>query len=428
MFNIFFPFPFRISLPENQVSTIWNFSNEQEVLRVQEKYIKLKPPKNLIQKFLPLDRVEARSALFTELQSYWTVPLNNISVVAGLAITKGTKNDGTDDIINVLTTNPLKIFSINQESDKIQETLLYELINYEESNSLRFTMATDNNQNILLHEEIVSIFELNQFFLIIVIIKYICFQNNVLLLLNLNEGTVRKIEMLSFFDVTSNKITNALKNMNIRRKMKSDLLKSHNQIVFYSYNSNKIEVIDLNLMCFYTINLPFRIQSILLPSEKKWLIDDTERNKYILKKSTYSSPCPNILLKIEESSKHNFKIDSFLNCTNNSLNSNLLSAALKQKIDSPNRLLVSDNTYANIAVGFPDLDSFNELYSWPRAKSSNNFTPTISMDNGQIVKVVTPQEVPDDVFPKTGENYEIARYLEIVDIVNHKLRYIPVPK
>lgn len=128
-----------------------------------------------MQKFLPLDRIEARSALFTELQSYWTVPLNNISVVAGLAITKGIKNDGTDDIINVLTTNPLKIFSINQESDKIQETLLHGLINYEESNRLRFTMATDNNQNILVYEEIVSIFELNQFFLIIVIIKYIYF-------------------------------------------------------------------------------------------------------------------------------------------------------------------------------------------------------------------------------------------------------------
>lgn len=246
--------------------------------------------------------------------------------------------------------------------------------------------------------------------------------------MNLNEGTVRKIEILSFFDVASNKITNVLKNMNIHRKMKSDLLKSHNQIVFYIYNSNKIEVIDLNLMCFYTINLPFKIRSILLPSEKKWLIDDIERNKYILKKSTYSSPCPNILLKVEESSKHNFKIDLFLNCTNSSLNSNLLSAALKQKIDSPNRLLVSDNTYANIAVGFPDLDSFNELYSWPRAKSSNNFTPIIPMDNGQIIKVVTPQEVPDDVFPKTGQNYGIARYLEIVDIVNHKLRYIPVPE
>lgn len=114
-----------------------------------------------MQKFLPLDRIEARSALFTELQSYWTVPLNNISVVVGLAITKGIKNDGTDDIINVLATNPLKIFSINQESDKIQETLLYGLINYEESNSLQFTMATDNNQNILVHEEIVSTFNQN---------------------------------------------------------------------------------------------------------------------------------------------------------------------------------------------------------------------------------------------------------------------------
>lgn len=395
-----------MSLPESKISAIWNFSSKQNVLRVQEKYIKLKSPISLEQKILPLDRVEARSTLFTELQSYWTVPISDTAAVAGLSVNGGTKGDGTDDVINVLVTNPLKIFSIIQESDRIQETALHGLINSTRGNRLRFTMATDSNQNVLVYEE----------------------TNNVLLVVNLNDGSVQKVEIVSFFDIASNKISNALRNVSFHRRMKPDLIKSHNQIVFYTYNSNKIEVIDLNRMCFYTMNLPFDIESILLPSEKRWLIQASNESKYILKKSTDSSPCPNVLQQVEESSKNSSETDLFFGCTGSNLSSNALSAALKQKIDSPNRLLVSDNTYASVAVGFPDLDSFNELHSWPRPKHIRSSIPPVFMDNGQIIRLVTSREVPDDVIPNIETNLGIIGYLEIVDIVNQKLRYVPVPE
>lgn len=126
------------------------------MLRVQEKYIKLKPPISLTQKMLRLDRVEARSALFTELQSYWTVPISDVGVVAALSVVKGTTGNGTDDRINILAINPLKIFSMTQESDTIHETLLPNLINYEPGQRPSFSMATDKDQNILVHEGIVS--------------------------------------------------------------------------------------------------------------------------------------------------------------------------------------------------------------------------------------------------------------------------------
>ncbi|KOC69518.1 Uncharacterized protein KIAA0564 [Habropoda laboriosa] len=394
-----------ISLPENRVSTTWNFSSKQEVLSVQEKYVKFKSPINLTQKALPLDRVEARSALFTELQSYWTVPISNVAVVGGLSVIKGTKGDGTDDTINILAMNPLKIFSMNQESDMIEETSLPSIMNYERGRP-SFTMATDKDQNVLVHEE----------------------SNNIVLLLNLNEGTLRKIELSSFFDLATDKISNAFRNMNLNWKMKSDLLQSHNQLVFYTYNFNKLQVINLHSMCSYMMTLPFQIESILLASEKKWMLQDMQRNKYVLKKSTDSAPCPNILQEVEETSESNFQIGSFVSGTNASLNNNVLSAALKQKIDSPNRLLVTDNTYASIAVGFPDLDSFNELHSWPRPESSKSFTPPIVMENGQIIRTIVPEEVPNDIFPETEKHSGIAGYLEVVDIVNHKLRYIPIPE
>ncbi|XP_012146606.2 von Willebrand factor A domain-containing protein c12.2 isoform X1 [Megachile rotundata] len=394
-----------IPLPSNKVCSAWNVSNQQQVLSVQEKYIRLKSPITLRQKTLPLDRVEARSALFTELQSYWTVPLSNAGVVAALTTVKGTRGDGKDDKINILTEYPLKIFTMSLESDTMQETFLPSLITYERNSRPLYTMASDNDHNILVHEG----------------------NTNALLLVNTNDGSARKIELLSFLDMASDKLASAFRTNNFQWKMKTDLIASHNQIVFYTCNSSRIEVINLHSMSSYTINLPFDIESILLPSEKKWLIQDFHRNKYTLKKSSDSAPCPNILQELQETGKDTVKVGSFLSCGNSNLSTNVLSAALEQKIDSPNRLLVADNTYAAIAVGFPDLDSCNELHFWPRPHSTSS-TPPIVMENGQIIRAVRNEEVPDDVLPKIGPHLGIAGYLEVVDTVNHKLRYFPVPE
>lgn len=254
------------------------------------------------------------------------------------------------------------------------------------------------------------------------------FQSNVLLLVNLNNGTAGQIQLSSFFNMASSKISNAFKSKNYLWKMKTDLTLSHNQIVFYTYNSDKIEVIDLHSMSAYTINLPFDVESVLLPSEKKWLIQDTSKNNYILKKSDDSFPCPSVLQYLEEYSESSFKVGSFLSCTTNNLHTSVLSAALQEKIDSPNRLIVTDSTYASIAVGFPDLDSTNELHFWPRSQKSTSFTSPIIMESGEIVRTVLPDEVPDDVFPNNGKHFGITGYLEIVDIMNHKLRYVPIPE
>lgn len=156
MFNIFyFLFLCRVSLPENKISSTWNFSNEQKVLSVQTTNITLKSPISLTQEILPLDRVEARSALFSELHSYWTLPIQQHSIIAGLSVNKGIKGDGTNDVINILATKPLKIFSMSQE-DTVQATLLNKLIDYDYRH--RFTMTTGNDQNVLVYEETVSSF------------------------------------------------------------------------------------------------------------------------------------------------------------------------------------------------------------------------------------------------------------------------------
>jgi hypothetical protein len=58
-------------------------------LAVEERFLKMKDPQILRQYHHPLDRVEARAAVFSEMQSYWSIPVKETAIVAGLTVSKG---------------------------------------------------------------------------------------------------------------------------------------------------------------------------------------------------------------------------------------------------------------------------------------------------------------------------------------------------
>jgi hypothetical protein len=109
----------------------------------------------------------------------------------------------------------------------------------------------------------------------------------------------------------------------------------------------------------------------------------------------------------------------------------MLSEALSQKLNAPNRILCTDRTYAAIAVGFPELDqTVNELYVWPRQDNhpGNSGTAIILRDCGQVVRPVSSSQVPKELISSERVQPVVSGYLEITDLVNHKLRYLPVPQ
>ena len=234
--------------------------------------------------------------------------------------------------------------------------------------------------------------------------------------------------MSSFIDVASGKIYQAFGNKELIWKLKPDLLESNNRLVLYAPNSNKIEVVDLSSMAAYSMMLPFEIESILLASEKKWLIQTNSRKKYVLVKSLPTNPCPNILKEIEEVDSDATGIGSFLASSKESLKENILSSAVNQNINSPNRLLATDNTFATIVIGFPELDSANEVFLWPRQERSKNSSPPIVTEHGQIVRIVSLNEVPKEASLDGRKQTEVSAYLEVVDTINHKARYLPIPQ
>lgn len=157
MFTTFLSlFHCRIPLPEMKICGSWNVLNTFQNIPAQERYVKFKSPTYPVQNDRTLDRVEARSAWFTELQSYWTIPISENSTVTALTVANGSKGDGTDDRIHVLTTNPLSIFSMTPESEKICETSLQGLISPARGNMPFYNIAVDNFGNVLVHEETVS--------------------------------------------------------------------------------------------------------------------------------------------------------------------------------------------------------------------------------------------------------------------------------
>ncbi|KAI4486325.1 hypothetical protein M0802_012344 [Mischocyttarus mexicanus] len=395
-----------ISLPDIEVCGSWNVLRTSKVVPVQERYVKLRKFSFPVRNNHVLDRVEARSAWFTELQSYWTVPLNESGLVVSLTVTKGTKGDGTDDKVHVLTVNPLTLFTMNLESETIQEIKIHGLIKERSHKPSLYTIASDKIGNVILHEG----------------------SSNSLFMINTDNGTIEEVKLSSILEETVDKITNSFGRQNLDWKMLPDLIASNNQLVFFIPNNNKIEVVNLDSMSTYSINLPCDVESILLASANKWLIQDTSKNKYIFDKSVESQPCPNVLREIQESNSNFLKKGSLLSCTQENLHSNILSEALKQKINSPNRLLVTNNIYAGIVTGFPELDSANELHYWPRKRRFNSFIKPIVLNDGQVIRTISTEQVPEEVSPSDKKHTGISGYLEIVNTVNHKVRYIPIPE
>jgi hypothetical protein len=58
-------------------------------LAVEERFLKVNAPQILRQYSHRLDRVEARAAVFSEMQSYWSIPIKETGVVSGLVVSKG---------------------------------------------------------------------------------------------------------------------------------------------------------------------------------------------------------------------------------------------------------------------------------------------------------------------------------------------------
>ncbi|KAB0341502.1 hypothetical protein FD754_018428, partial [Muntiacus muntjak] len=385
----------------------------------------------------PIERHEGRSQTFTEECSSWRLPLDEMNLICDVATT----HENEENTLYVVACNPVSLYFMNMTGKSGHFVDLFDIFPRTASGIWHpfVTVAPLGNPlkgQVVLHEQ----------------------QSNIILLLDPTSQALRRL-ILPSEEFTMKKTSWWNKEEAETYKMCKEF--SHkNWLVFYKEKGNTLAVLDVLEGRTHTISLPINLQTVFLVAEDKWLLVESKTNqKYLLTtpahiESKDSGVCQLYVLK-EELPSPGFGVmqetDRSIPHTisSNQLSSENLSSAVGQKIDSPNRILSDKNSYATIVVGFPDLMSPSEVYSWKRpsslsksrvtdttfyggkkkggtAKQSNCVT---LLDTNQIVRILPPGEVPlKDIYPKDVTPPQTAGYIEVTDLQSKRLRYIPIPE
>lgn len=404
--------------------------------------INIKGPVYINVQGFALERTESRSLSFTEEMAHWRIPLSEVNIVCDVIASSETNGDST---VHVATCNPVTLYFMKTRDDKGYYVDLYDVFPRTVGSVWQpsVTMAPLGHPlsgQVILHEE----------------------QSNVILLLDTSTGALRRV-LLSEENTEPTRKSSwwGSKEAQEKHKMCRDF--SHkNWLVFFKENGNSLIVLDVLEGTAHSIALPINLTSVFLVAEDRWLLIESKSNKkFLLTTPVHVEAENNGVCQLhaleEEPVSTGFGVTAGFDLSNphvissDQLPPENLSAAIGQKINSPNRILSDANSYASIIVGFPDLLSPSEVYSWKR-RSSLGSHGTLSGDQflqsgrsqfgsmrkggcasllaaNQMVRCVPAVDVPfKDIYPKDTVPPNSSAFLEVTDLNSKKLKYIPVPR
>lgn len=428
-------------LPEKTFMGYWivgqTGNGMQKVLCPAEtNHVDIKGPVLVNMEKYPIEKHEARFLSFTEECTSWKFPLDEVNLICDIAVS----HENGEQTLYVAACNPVSLYFMNMTGKNGFFVDFFDIFPRMASGSWRpfvtvAPLGSPLRGQVVLHEE----------------------QSNAVLLLDTTGSAIRRL-VLPTEEFTSKKSSWWSKEEGETYRMCKEF--SHkNWVVFYKQTGNSLTVLDVLEGLAHTISLPINLRTVFLVAEDKWLLVENETNqKYLLTKPAHigsedTGACQLYMLK-EELPSTGFGVTQETEfcipdkVSSDQLSSENLTSAVGQKIASPNRILSDENSHATIVVGFPDLMSPSEVYSWKRSSSlrqpsvtsmtmytgkRTNATPrhnncvTLTHTN-QVVRILPPGEVPlKDLYPKDVTPPQTAGYIEVTDLQAKKLRYIPVP-
>uniref|UniRef100_A0A4W6D9E4 von Willebrand factor A domain-containing protein 8 n=1 Tax=Lates calcarifer TaxID=8187 RepID=A0A4W6D9E4_LATCA len=440
-----------LPLPEVKMTGYWTINQGGNARRkllcpTETHSIDIKGPVFLRVQGYPCNRQESRALSFSEEKAHWQIPMNEVNIICDVT-TKDEHEHKLDlqmYVLYVATCNPVSLYSMKERGETIQCMELYDIFPRTISGVWQpfvtiAPLGSPLDGQVVLHEE----------------------QSNTVLHLDLVTGAVRRLMLSPDSEQPTTRASHWWSNKEQQggHKMCSDFAHK-NWLLFYKEDGNQLEVLDVLEGRVHSISLPINLRSVFLVAEDRWLLLESNTNKkFLLTKPMHmaaedSGVCQ--LHSISEdsvSSGHGVtevSVPQMVSCEQ--LPNENLSAALDQKIVSPNRILADTGSFARVVVGFPDLMSPNEVYSFKRPvdlsvmKSSESGahmflrgglrSSTAKQENcvsllsaNQVVRALPPSKVPlKEVYPKDVTPPMTAAYLEVTDLSSKKVKYIPVPR
>ena len=392
-----------------------------------------------------LDKVEARGVGFSELQSFWSLPFHDFAVVGDVAVLRDKHNRPLYDTINILTSNPVVLYSMQANSEKVRSFTLNHFFDTRKQNLIpRLKMAALGgrfSQVLAVHDEV----------------------SGKLVLAEPHTGTV--------LPITTNNIVDTVKDMKDRLtgrapreekalRMLTDFA-GDNKLVFFTPGGRSIQMMNLEDGSLVKMNFPFILRSVHPLSEDQYLvvkdIPATEERLqmkesdptclFLLKKEESTDPLPTVVTPVKQTAE----ITNIIALDKKGLSDFGLKMALGEKMSSPNTMFSTEGSYANIALGFPELEfSASDIYQWTRpdlptlggGSQNVNYSTNSSMkkfsdpgrdviflnDSCQIVRPVAVKDVPREGVAGHVATGNCVAFLEVVDLMAGQVRYVPVPE
>eukprot|EP00058_Branchiostoma_floridae_P007969 XP_002593457.1 hypothetical protein BRAFLDRAFT_277037 [Branchiostoma floridae] len=492
------------TLPAPKLVSQWNIqtggSSKRKLLCPveEERHLKIRGPVTMPLYKFPMERMEDRSTEFSELVAHWYIPTHETNIIGDVAVTKGRtcktchnaecllhmqylkKHRSASDIVHVTTLNPISVYSMNTNGKTIRQIDLYDVFpglrSWQPSVKVAALGGPLEGQ-VLLHEEKVCLkqttlknynYKSPKLFTKRKMSTTYQVYTNVVLLIDSMTGDLRRLFLTNVVENATRKVSSYFSEQE-KYKMCSEFA-DENWVVFFQENGNKLDVVNVLDGTAYSVSVPLTIADVHLVSADHFLLTDADKNKKFLLTRPYEGSPVSQLHAINEDGivvgQETLLVKpAQVNAVGREgLSDSQLSTALDQKISSPNRIVGDEANYASIIIGFPELLSGNEVYTFPRKAEDENEDPTkqdpffkgrpkppnreteVLPGSGQVVRIVPHWKAPKElkeflnnqILNNCAWKYQsflvdltlagFAGLLEVVDMGAKKVRYIPIPR
>lgn len=402
-------------------------------LPVETSEIVIKGPLEVFPQSVAMEKNTARASLFTEQESYWNIPMHETNIISDVAVTKASNQAaGKFDIIHIVTANPIGLFSVNPKLSTCSVLDLYDMFP-STSGSYRprvriAPLAEPLDSNVFLHEEV----------------------TNSVLVVNFKTGDVCRLSSRALPEIPTEKRrfpASASQTVNPYRMCPSTLPDAKGTILFYKEGGDNIVAVTGKYA--HSVDVPLVIKQAHQAGADQWLLSNDKDEKFLVQMADDNSF---LLYPISESGDRSL----VRGLSSVPLSDEQLKLSLRNENAGPNRTSVLRDSYVSVLKGFPD-SSDVEVYSSPREPLPANKSqaqeivnaPTFGLfgsstpkpdvnptkrsqivclpDSGQIVEGLPKWKVPESALTSVERARDVSGYLEVIDPVNHMLRYIPVP-